>query len=352
MSTQRQTPQPPPGPRQTGLPFVPDEIDREEREERERQERKRRSGVLEENIAALALIDPEKVEVRLIAREKALAKLREIAIRKSHPFDWTLYKDREGHVVGVPRDSAAVVIRKWMGISIFNYRPVEDGIPVPKLSTEIVQDKDKDGNVTGEHTVTVFEMWADGLCGLTGEPIESVYYAVRSDKPFIGSGTLQDMKSSCRTGLDTKVTRILSGLRKVPVDVLKANGIDTTQSIQGAGYGTSADRAAGRVAEEGVAEKAKALGDEVLRRVAGDVAAAKQLLSEISSWKDRDNKIVKGFDTVAKFTKAFQIENAWKTLRAHPTFGDAKTAGSATAGEKKTNGGNVRAEHGPGSDDD
>lgn len=333
MSTQRPTHAAPS--QQGGLPFVPDEIEQEDHAERTRRESDRQGagGMREESISALALIDPAQVENRLAAREKALSKLREIAIRKSHPFDWTLYKDREGHVVGVPRDSAAVVIRKWMGISIFNYRPTEHGIPEPRITSEIVQDKDRDGNVTGEHAVTIAEMWADGLCALTGEPIESVYFAARSDKPFVGSGTLQDLKSACRTGLDTKVTRILSGLRKVPADQLQALGVDTTKSIQGAGYGSSSDRAAGRVAEEGVGEKAKALGDEVLRRVGGDVSAAKQLLVEISSWKDKDGKAVRGYDTVAKFTKAFQIENAWKALRAHSVFGDSKQdAGTAAGG--------------------
>ncbi len=352
MSTQKH-PTPEPEPRQAGIPFVPDEIEQEERDERARRASDHGpGGMREESIAALALIDPSQVEARLSAREKALGKLREIAIRKSHPFDWTLYKDREGHVVGVPRDSAAVVIRKWMGISIFNYRPTEHGIPEPRITKEIVQDKDREGAVVGEHEVTIAEMWADGLCALTGEPLESIYFAARSDKPFVGSGTLQDLKAACRTGLDTKVTRILSGLRKVPVDQLQLLGVDTTKSIQGAGYGSSADRAAGRVAEEGVGEKAKALGDEVLRRVAGDVAAAKQLLSEISSWTDKDGKKVKGFDTVAKFTRPFQVENAWKALRVHPTFGDAKSSGNATAGEKKSSGGNAQAEREPGVDDE
>lgn len=316
---------------QAGLPFVPEEIEREEREHG-RPEAPANPGsavaLRDQSVTDLALLDPDKIEARLVAREKVLAKLREVAIKSSHGYDWTLYKDRDGRVVGVPRDSAAVQMRKWLGISIFNYRPLVDGVPTPKISTETVEDRDKEGAVTGAHEATIAEMWADGLCALTGEPIEGIYYAVRSDKPFTGSGTLQDLKAACRTGLDAKVTRILSGLRKVPAEVLTKLGVDVTKSHGGMGYGTSSDRQAGKVAEDGVAEKAKALGDEILRRVGGDVTAARQLLVEVSSWKDKDGKVVKGFDSVSRFGKAFQIENAWKALRAHATFGDAKAGAS------------------------
>jgi hypothetical protein len=288
---------------------LPDEIEKEEQHA---------VALRDENLTKLALIDPELIEVRLQAREKALAKLREVAIRGSHAFDWTLYKDKEGRVVGVPRDSAAVQIRKWMGISIFNYRPLEGGVPTPLITKERVKTIDKEGKVTGEAEVTVVEMWADGLCALTGEPVEGVYYAVRSDKPFTGSGTLQDLKASCRTGLDAKVTRILSGLRKVPVDQLTALGVNVEKSHTGMGFGTSADRGSARVQEAGVKEGLEELKAEVLRRVGGDISAVKSLTIDIT--KSPDGKF-KGFDSLDRVTKPWQVEAAWKALKAHPVFG-------------------------------
>src|SRR5574341_815750 len=197
----------------------------------------------EENLARLALIDPERVATRITARERSLELLRVACIKRTHAYDWTLYQDRDQRVVGVLRDSGAVNVRKLMGISIFNYRPTERGRPEPKLSEEQQTDGSKERAV---------EMWADGMCGLTGESIEGVYYALRSDDDFIGRErkgargeefvSVQDMKASCRTGLDAKVTRILSGLRKVPVEMLRANGVDVDKAHRGRGFGTSAER--------------------------------------------------------------------------------------------------------------
>jgi hypothetical protein len=302
-------------PTTAALAPLPEEIEKEEQHA---------LALRDENLTKLALIDPELIEVRLQARERALAKLREVAIRGSHAFDWTLYKDKEGRVVGVPRDSAAVQIRKWMGISIFNYRPLENGVPTPLITKERVKTTDRDGKVTGEHEVTVVEMWADGLCALTGEPVEGVYCAIRSDKPFTGSGTLQDLKASCRTGLDTKVTRILSGLRKVPVDQLTALGVKVEQSHTGMGFGTSAERTAGTVTSDEVKTAAAKLRDEILKRVGGDTAAAKQLCRDVTKGDKpgKDGKLFPGFDTVERLTQDWQIEAAMKRLRSHATFGD------------------------------
>lgn len=302
----------------TAFAPVPEDIEREDRDEQ------KALALRGENLSRLALLDPEAIEIRLVAREKALAKLREVAIRGSHAFDWTLYADKEGRVVGVPRDSAAVQIRKWMGISIFNYRPLDNGVPTPLVTKERVKVTDRDGNVTGETEVVIVEMWADGLCALTGEPVEGVYYAVRSDKPFTGSGTLQDLKASCRTGLDAKVTRILSGLRKVPVDQLKALGVNVDQSHRGMGYGSSAERQAGTVTSDDVKASAQKLREEILRRVGGDTSAAKQLCRDITKAEKpgKDGKLFPGFDTVDRLTADWQVEAAWKRLRAHSVFGD------------------------------
>jgi len=282
------------------------------------EEEQRAIALREENLTRMALIDPTQVEAKLAARESALAKMRAVAIKSTHAFDWTLYKDKENRVVGVPRDSAAVQIRKWLGISIFNHRPISNGIPEPRVTVEKIQEAD------GVREVTVVEMWADGACNLTGETVESIYYAVRSDKGFTGSGTRQDLIASCRTGLDTKVTRILSGLRKVPEDVLVAAGIDVKKSHGGMGFGTSADRGAQRVAEAGVAEDAKGLWEEIMRRVGGSISDAKALCKDVTKGDKPgpDGRIFPGWDSIDRLTRDWQVKNAWKALRAHPVFGD------------------------------
>ena len=276
----------------------------------------------QEDLTRLTMLDPQMIAKRLEAREQTLATLRAVAIRSTHPFDWTLYKDKADRVVGVLRDSGAVQIRKWLGISIFDYKPVVNGVARP----EVVTTKDKDGV---EQTVAT--MWADGLCALTGEPVEGISYAVRLGADFTGSGSMQDLLASCRTGLDTKITRILSGLRKVPEETLVKLGVETSKSHRGMGFGTSSERTSQKVAEEGVPEQAAALRDDILRRVGGDMAAAKKLCKEITSAKKKDGTIFAGFETVDRLTQGWQVEQAVAALKKHPIFGD--NAGREPGGE-------------------
>jgi len=278
------------------------------------------------------LNDPEAFAKFLKAREERLQILRNVAIKSTHGNDWTLYKDKEGHIVGVPRDSGLVHIRQWLGISLFNYRPVDDrGAPTPRH----YKDERPDGSV-----VDVVELMADGFCNLTGQPVYAVLHAIRSDDEFIGRErkegagpmgefvSLQDMRASCRTSLDAKITRLLSGLRKVPAEILTANGIKLDQCHRGRGFGTSSERGASRVAEEGIPEQVAKLKEELLRVTGGDAAAVKDLTKEIT--KSPDGKFG-GFDSVDRLTKGWQVENAWKALKAHPQFGDA----GKPAAEKK-----------------
>jgi hypothetical protein len=279
------------------------------------------------------LNDPEAFEKFLKARESRLEILRKVAIKSTHGFDWTLYQDKEGHIVGVPRDSGLVHIRQWLGISLFNYRPVNDrGAP----EARVYKDERPDGT-----SVDVVELMADGFCNLTGQPVYSVMHAIRSDDEFIGRErregaktpgsefvSLQDMRASCRTSLDAKITRILSGLRKVPLEILEANGIKKEQCHRGRGFGTSSERGAGRVAEEGVREGVAKLKEELLRVTGGDAAAVRDLTVEIT----KSDKF-KGFDSVDRIAQKWQLENAWKALKAHPMFGDA--ARGEKAAEKK-----------------
>jgi hypothetical protein len=271
------------------------------------------------SISTLAEQGVKAVEEYLEGRERALATLHAVAIKSTRPSDWTRYKDRDGRVICVLRDNGAANIRKWMGISIYNHRghPLDRGIPGPKVSEE--KPEDPSGQV-----VTVTEMWADAFCSLTGEHIQGVYSAIRSDDKWRGRETLQDQKASTRTYIDTKCTRILSGLRKVPEEMLAGAGLDVEKAYAGSGFGTSAERQAGKVAEAGVKDKAQQLREEILRRVGGDAVAAKDLLRDITKGEKKgpDGKIFPGFSSVDRMTKDWQVDNAWKKLRSHPTFGD------------------------------
>jgi hypothetical protein len=263
-----------------------------------------------QNLLALSLTDPQRVESYLKKRAEVLANITEIGIKRTHGYDWTLYRDEDGREVAVPRDSGCVVLRQWGGIRIGNYRPSNaDGIVNPRIITEVEK---------GEE-ITVCEMWADGFCAVTGLFVESVYYAVRSNDEFVGRGTIQDLKSACRTGLDAKITRVLLGLRKVPVERLKEFGVKYDAMHKGKGYGTSTARRAARVTEEGVEDKRNELGREILRVTGGNKTEAVRVLLDVTSGKD-----FKGFESVARMTKGWQVDNAFEALKKHPLYAPPK----------------------------
>ena len=262
---------------------------------------------------------PDRWKMVLENRRAMLDRFRAACIESTVPQDWTLFKDHDGTVIGVPRDSACVRMKKFMGISIFNLRPKPEGAKEfqPQISTEKVE-VEKDGKKSS-YTATIVTIIADGDCHVTGETLEDVRHELRSDDKFIGRGHLQDLIQSCRTGLDAKIVRILSDMRKVPEDVLKAHNIDVERCYKGHGYGTSKDRSAKKEADPGVAEKAKELGREILKRTGGDKEAARKVLVEITK---NDEKNFKGFDSVERLTLDWQIEQAWPRLKKHPVFGD------------------------------
>lgn len=265
---------------------------------------------------------PEQWQLELTNRFEILGRFRKASIVTTVPIDWTLFKGPEGEVVGVPRKSACAHMRKLMGISITNYRPKSpQGDAQPSIEYEEVE-----GTKTKPaHRVTVVTMIANGYCHITGEFLEDVRHAVRSDESFTGRGTTQDLTQSCRSGLDSKITRILADVVKVPEGVLKKLGIDTERCYKGAGFGTSKDRTAKGVAEEGIPEKANELGRDILSRTGGDKEAARSVMVDITK---NDEKGFKGFDSVERLTKQWQLDAAKERLKAHPMFGDDREPGS------------------------
>lgn len=272
---------------------------------------------------------PEAAESLLNIRRAYIEKARAIAIASTVPEDWTLYKDKEGHVVGTLRDSGAVSVRKWMGISITAHRPVINGVAEPKITDDRIE---VDGKV---RTVEVAEMWANGYCALTGEEVTDVYVGLRSlnedgRQNFVGRGHLQDLKASCRTTLDTKVVRILSGLRKVSVELLVKGGLDVNKCYLGSGYGNAASRAASSVTGEDMKARQEKLHRDLLRRVGGNMDTYRDLLKELTLWK-KDGKDFFARQ-VSDITQDWKIEKVETALKAHPQFGDAKVGAAPAAG--------------------
>jgi hypothetical protein len=280
-------------------------------------------------IQRLLLVESSaKVEALIKTRETFIAQLQAVAIKSTTPKSWTLYKDKAGNEVGVLRDAGAVAVRKWMGISITNHRPQAGGVAEARISDEEVpappewdEKERRKVEVPGKTVrVKIAEMWADGHCALTGETITDVYMGLRTIDGFVGRGHVQDLKASCRTSLDTKVVRILSGLRKVDIDTLKSHGIDVAKCYLGSGYGTSTDRTAGRVADEGLKPRLDKFRDELLKRVGGDADAARSLLKDVTYWKKGDKD---GWaKTVEQITEGWQLDKAIAALAKHPQFGD------------------------------
>ena len=284
-------------------------------------------------VASVASVTLAPIDA-LEKRSKALQMISAIAIKATTPLDWTLYKDKDGRMVGVLRDSGAVNVRRWMQIRIFGHRNnpapnAQGNSPEPRITEEVIELVERGGGEkpTGKkQTVLVAEMWCDAICDLTHEMVESVGIGLRShDKygktDFVGRGHLQDLKASARTSLDTKCVRILSGLRKVDAVTLEQNGIDLARAYKGSGFGTGSDRAATAVTEGDVIAARKKLWDDIMRRVGGDSASATDVLKDITKWKGRDDKVMFA-KSIDQLTRDFQVENAVKALAAHPAFGD------------------------------
>jgi hypothetical protein len=106
---------------------------------------------------------------------------------------------------------------------------------------------------------------------------------------------------------------------RVPVRDLEAAWKDTGKKVddcrKGQGWGTSGERTASGLAGEEIHAQVKALSDEVMRVVGGDIDKAKILVKKITS-----SKTFGGFDSLKQITKEFQVNQAWKNLKASPEY--------------------------------
>ncbi|HKQ97124.1 MAG TPA: hypothetical protein VJV75_04545 [Candidatus Polarisedimenticolia bacterium] len=309
--------------RQLPLAAPPTAIERIERDETEVEEILKKST--QDSLLRLPNVSLAEVKRVLEARAELIKTIREIAIKQTAPEDWTLYKARDGSVLGVPTAAACLKIRRWAGVSIFNHRGL-DGAEMPALREA--------KNTKGEN-ILIIEGLADGQSGRDLMP--GIYFSIRSDDDFVGRATVannprrggprqEDLMSCWRTGIDAKVVRAMTGTTKVSAVELVALGIDVARCVKGSGFGNAQERAAGSVAEGGVKEAAQALWKDILRSVNGKVEDAKSVLREITSYpsfKGSDGNQVKAFagiDSPDAFTKMEKVKKAADKFQKHAAY--------------------------------
>lgn len=245
-------------------------------------------------------------------RAELLENCRLVAIRATNPVDWILGKNDKGEEIAMPGDSACSKIADIYGIDVSDIMPRDSrGVFTPEITTD-------------EKGRTTYRAWASGMSRTTGRKVALIECARRDDERFIGrDDNPNDLRSAVLTLARSKITRILSGLAKVPRTVLEASWSGTGKSTEhctfGHGYGSADSRRAQAVTSDDVKAMVVDFGKELMARVGGDKEAGRDLLVEIT--KSPDGKF-KGFDTIQKMTKDWQIKNAMERLRAHSVFGD------------------------------
>lgn len=250
------------------------------------------------------------------------------AIRRTRPEDWILFRDRQGTESAMLSASGADLVAELYGIVVQNIRPMNDR---GEFAPERI--KREHGDAYG------YRAWFDAFSRFNGRSIQGQECTRWSDEDFTGrsvsaAGALtlkpseaiaaldSDLRASVQRLILTKAVRILCGMTRVPIADLRAAWQGTEKAVdkckKGSGYGSGSERAADTVTDTDVVAKRDALGNEILRRVGGDKEAASVLLRECTA-TDK----FKGWDSIARITAQWQIDAAWKKLRAHGTFGDA-----------------------------
>lgn len=285
-------------------------------EEADQTARAERSFV--EKLSAMA-----EAETIFERRSKLIETCYLVAIGRTRPQDWILFKDPQGNVHAMLAASGAQLVAEVYGVRLSNVRPRDDrGLFDPERV---------------EYTPGVFGFRGacDAYSRINGRE-QMIEMTRRSDEDFTGrtvdgdgrfthdkdkrAGAFEgDLRSSVLTGLLTKAVRILCGMTRVPVSDLERawgnSGKKVEQCRKGHGFGTSADRNAGAVTTEDVKTEVEKLKAEVTRCVGGDLGAAKKLVKEITSGPN-----FAGFDSLDRITKDFQVKQAWTNLRKHALY--------------------------------
>jgi len=251
------------------------------------------------------------------------------ALRRTRPEDWILSKDNAGAEVGMLADSGASLVAEMYGVVIKNIRPTDDkGLFAPEklMRADAYGYRgacDGFARFNGRSLEGIeAARWSDE--DFTGRSVDKDDHLVKGRRPDDGAALESDLRMSTLTSLRTKAVRILCGMSRVPVSDLRKSWAGTDKKVEnarkGSGYGSGSERGAAAVTSAETKSEAAKLGEEIVRRVGGDLAAAAQLTQDITSDKEKG---FKGFDTVTRLTQDWQVKKAWAKLKAHPVFGDA-----------------------------
>jgi hypothetical protein len=278
-----------------------------------------------------ALTRLENAEEIFKRRAQLLESCHIAALKRTRPADWVLTKDREGAETAMLTVSGADLIAEVYGI-------VMRGIGPTNERGEFAPEKTPVPGLDGVYSLRAY---CSAFSRVNGRAIELLEFSRRSDEDFTGRsvtntgklttrpadsvGALEsDLRGAVLTGMRTKVVRVLCGMTRVPVSELAKAWEGTPKKVEacrkGHGYGTSSDRGAKGVADADVPAARETLKKAILSAVGGDLQGARELTIEITSNKAKN---FKGFDSVDRLTQGWQIEQATRNLKAHPTFGDA-----------------------------
>jgi hypothetical protein len=291
-------------------------------EESRQTERAERSFV--EKLSAMA--EAEEIFER---RTRLIETCYLVAINRTRPEDWILFKDPQGNVHAMLAASGAQLVAEVYGIKLSNVRPRDDqGLFDPE-------------RVVYSPGIFGFRGACDAWSRINGRE-QMIEMTRRSDEDFTGRtvdeagrfthdkdkkvGAFEgDLRSSVLTGLLTKSVRVLCGMTRVPISDLErawgTSGKKTERCRKGHGFGSSADRNAGAVTSDDIKTEVEKLKAEVTRCVGGDLGAAKKLVREITSGPN-----FAGFDSLDRITKDFQVTQAWTNLKKHPLYAPPKAA--------------------------
>jgi len=187
---------------------------------------------------------PEAAMAKLDALTRILERMRQAAVQQTYPSDWVIHTTVDkgtGDVikqVGYLQDSGAERAGKIFGIEVGQPAIQREDFP--------------------EDRTFAYHMSADAWSKITGERIERVEGSRASSDPFFKPKNEEDkvdptdVRKAAYANLHGRAVRSLTGLSAVPLDVLKAMGLDTNRCLfvsysGGAKGGTSAGAQLGGV---------------------------------------------------------------------------------------------------------
>lgn len=168
----------------------------------------------------IAVARPQAMDAFVEAMASAARNLRRAAFALADPEDFVLSRDGEGNETAMLAGPGAQKIAPLLGIAITNLRG-PDGQPVSEPVYE-------------NGTAVII---GDIESRVLGTVLESVRAERDEAEGFTGrKGNKGDLKSAANTLLLSKGVRTMLGMSRIPLAVLKENGIDVARCRKGHGY--------------------------------------------------------------------------------------------------------------------